>query len=128
MDWLASERIEVDDDPGAFTKLATDSGWGDDLPLIPPREGLVRDYVAASGRFPDELIAELPPRGGRCTVEKVAINAVMAGCKPEYFPVVLAGVEALCEVTNGLAKLPKRFAETLPPMRGDEHELPIERE
>jgi hypothetical protein len=46
---------------------------------------------------PDESIGLLDPQLGRATVEKIAINAVMAGCKPEYFPVVLAGIEALCD-------------------------------
>jgi hypothetical protein len=53
--------------------------------------------VAASGRSRDELVAEMPPRFGRATVEKVAVNAVMAGCRPEYLPVVLAAVEAVCD-------------------------------
>src|SRR4051795_2220255 len=79
IDWLVSERIEVDDDPVAFQKLATDAGWGDGLPLVPPTEARVRELVAASGRFPDEVIADVPPRNGRATVEKVAVNAVMAG-------------------------------------------------
>ena len=97
IDWLASPRLEVDDDPVAFTKFATDAGWGDGLPLIPPRDDLVRDYVAASGRFPDELIAELPPRRGRCTVEKIAVNAVMAGAPPEAMPLLVASMEAMAE-------------------------------
>jgi hypothetical protein len=95
VDWLASERIEVDDDPVAFTKLATDAGWGDGLPLIPPREALVREYVAVSGRFPDEVLGELPPRNGRATVEKVAINAVMAGAPAASMPLLCAAVEAM---------------------------------
>jgi hypothetical protein len=53
--------------------------------------------VAASGRSRDELVAEMPPNFGRATVEKIAVNAVMAGCRPEYLPVVLAAVEAVCD-------------------------------
>ena len=97
IDWLASPRIEVDDDPVAFTKFATDAGWGDGLPLIPPREDLVREYVAASGHWPDEVVAELPPRRGRCTVEKIAINAVMAGARPEALPLLIASIEAMAD-------------------------------
>ena len=97
IEWLASERIEVDDDPVAFTKFATDAGWGDGLPLIPPREDRVREYVAASGRFPDELIAELPPRRGRCTVEKIAVNAVMAGAPKESMPLLIASIDAMAD-------------------------------
>jgi hypothetical protein len=97
IDWLASERIEVDDDPAEFQKLATDSGWGDGLPLIPPTEDRVRAHMAASGRFPDELLAVLPPRNGRCTVEKLAINAVMAGAPAEAMPLLCASIEAMAE-------------------------------
>ncbi len=61
LDWLTSARLEVDDDPAACQKLATDAGWGDGLPLIPPTEERVRAQLVASGRFPDECLAELPP-------------------------------------------------------------------
>lgn len=94
INWLASGRIEVDDDPVAFAKLATDSGWGDGLPLVPPTEDRVRDHVAASGRFPDDLLGVLPPRDGRCTVEKLAINAVMAGAPAAAMPLMCAAIEA----------------------------------
>jgi hypothetical protein len=97
LDWLASERVEVDDDIAAFSKLATDAGWGDGLPLIPPTEARVREHVAASLRYPDELLASLPPRQGRATVEKVAINAVMAGAAPEAMPLLCAAVEAMAD-------------------------------
>lgn len=95
LDWLTSERVEVDDDPVAFQRLATDAGWGDGLPLIPPRESLVRGFVARSERFPDECVAVLPPRNGRATVEKIAINAVMAGAPPEAMPLLCAAIEAM---------------------------------
>jgi hypothetical protein len=96
IDWLASPVLEVDDDAVAFTKLATDAGWGDGLPLVPPTEERVRAYAAASGRFPDECLAELPPRGGRCTVEKLAINAVLAGAPA-------ASMKLLCAATQAMA-------------------------
>jgi hypothetical protein len=97
LDWLVSERIEVDDDAAAFTEFATKSGWGDGLPMIPPTEARVRDHVAASGRFPDESLGDVPPRNGRATVEKVAINAVMAGAPAAAMPLLLAAVEAMLE-------------------------------
>jgi len=97
IDWLASERIETDDDPVAFTKLATDAGWGDGLPLIPPTEERVREHIVASGRFPDECLADLPPRNGRATVEKVAINAVMAGAPANAMPLLCAAIEAMAD-------------------------------
>ena len=97
IDWLASARIETDDDPVAFTKLATDAGWGDGLPLIPPTEERVREHIVASGRFPDECLADLPPRNGRATVEKVAINAVMAGAPANAMPLLCAAVDAMAD-------------------------------
>ena len=72
-------------------------GVTDGLPVVPPTAGRVAAAVAASGRARDELIALVAPRLGRATVEKIAINAVMAGCRPEYLPAVIAGVEAICD-------------------------------
>src|SRR2546427_4692511 len=72
-------------------------GVTDGLPVVPPTRGRVERAIAASGRGPDELIGLVPPNYGRATVEKIAVNAVMAGCRPEYLPVVLAAVEAVCD-------------------------------
>jgi hypothetical protein len=72
-------------------------GVTDGLPVIPPTRERVERMRAASGRAATELVAEVPPNYGRGTVEKIAVNAVMAGCRPEYFPVVLAVVEAACD-------------------------------
>jgi len=72
-------------------------GVTDGLPVVPPTRERVARAVAAAGRAADELIALVPPNNGRATVERIAVNAVMAGCRPEYLPVVLAGVEALCD-------------------------------
>jgi hypothetical protein len=69
----------------------------DGLPAVPPTTARVAAAVAASGRARDELVAEMPPSFGRATVEKIAVNAVMAGCRPEYLPVVLAAIEAVCD-------------------------------
>src|SRR2546430_10511149 len=70
-------------------------GVTDGLPVVPPTRERVERAVAASGRAGDELVALVPPNYGRATVEKIAVNAVMAGCRPEYLPVVLAAVEAV---------------------------------
>jgi hypothetical protein len=74
-----------------------DKGVTDGLPVIPPSRARVERMLAASPRARDELVGEVAPNYGRATVEKIAINAVMAGCRPEYFPVVLAAVEAACD-------------------------------
>lgn len=69
-------------------------GWSDGLPVVPPTALRVLRMLRASPRPADEIIGKIPPDNAPCTVEKVAINAVLAGCKPEYFPVVLASVSA----------------------------------
>src|SRR5256886_9210920 len=74
-----------------------DRGVTDGLPVVPPTRRLVERAVASSGRDAGELIALVPPNYGRATVEKIAINAVMAGCRPEYLPVVLAAIDAICD-------------------------------
>ncbi len=74
-------------------------GWSDGLPLVPPTEARVLAMLEGTTRAPDEVVAAIPPDLAECSVEKVAINAVMAGCKPEYLPVVLAAVEAACTDT-----------------------------
>jgi hypothetical protein len=71
-------------------------GVTDGLPVVPPTRERVATMVAGSGREAGELIAFVPPNFGRASVEKIAINAVMAGCGPEHLPVVLAGVRAMC--------------------------------
>src|SRR6266568_8316326 len=72
-------------------------GVTDGLPVVPPTRRLVERAVAASGRDGSELVAEVPPNYGRATVEKIAVNAVMAGCRPEYLSVVIAAVDAICD-------------------------------
>jgi len=85
------------DDLSDVIELLFASGWTDGLPVVPPTPRNVERMLAHTKRPPDELIGRIPPRGGRATVEKIAINAVMAGCKPEYFPVVVAAVAALLD-------------------------------
>ena len=79
-----------------------DRDWSDGLPVVPPTAARVMNMLAATTRRPDEVLSDMPPLLAPCTVEKVAINAVMAGCKPEYLPVVLAAVEAVLDPLFGL--------------------------
>jgi hypothetical protein len=71
-------------------------GWTDGLPVVPPTPERVLRMLAGTSRAADDVVGIVPPNNVACTVQKVAINAVMAGCKPEYMPVVLAAVEAAC--------------------------------
>ena len=70
-------------------------GWTDGLPVVPASRALVDDMLGAAALRPDAVIAEMPSRKVSVTAEKVAINAVMAGCRPEYLPVVIAAVKGL---------------------------------
>ncbi|HZP28959.1 MAG TPA: thioredoxin family protein, partial [Acidimicrobiia bacterium] len=74
-------------------------GWSDGLPLVPPTPERVARMLTGTTRAPGEIVAVVPPDLVECTVEKVAVNAVMAGCRPEYLPVVLAAVEGACTDT-----------------------------
>lgn len=94
---LQSERIEVDDDLWAVNALFEQNGWTDGLPIIPPTEERVSRMIEGSKRNPEDVIGVVPPRWAPATVEKIAINAVMAGCLPEYMPVLIAAVEALTD-------------------------------
>jgi hypothetical protein len=78
------------------------NGWTDGLPIVPPTEALVLRFLAAASRAPDDVVGVEPVRRRRITAEKVAIAAVMAGCLPEYMPVVMALVKAVCEPEYGL--------------------------
>jgi hypothetical protein len=72
-------------------------GVTDGLPVVPPSPERVDAFVKAAGRDGADVVGLVPPNYGAATVEKVAINAVMAGCRPDYMPVVVAAVEAVCD-------------------------------
>jgi hypothetical protein len=72
-------------------------GWTDGLPVVPPTLGRVEAMCACAARSPEEALGEVEPLRGVATLEKIAANAVMAGCRPEHFPVVLAAVEAVLD-------------------------------
>jgi hypothetical protein len=92
---LRSRRIEIADLEDEMEALY-DRGWTDGLPVVPPTEARVLRMLEGTSRPPDEVVAVVPPDLVPVTVEKVAVNAVMAGCRPEYLPVVLTAVEAAC--------------------------------
>jgi hypothetical protein len=93
---LKSRPIEVDEwvDP---SEACFERGWTDGLPVVPPTDERILRMLSGTKRRPEEVVGLMPPDLAECTVEKVAINAVMAGCKPEYMPVVLASLEAALE-------------------------------
>ncbi|WP_156046515.1 hypothetical protein [Rhodococcus wratislaviensis] len=70
------------------------AGWTDGLPVIPPTARRVAEFVERAGRGADEVVAEVAPLGGAATTEKIAANAIMAGCTPDYMPVLIAALQA----------------------------------
>ena len=93
---LAAREIPVPDDADPI-EVAYDRGWSDGFPVTPPTDLRVARMLAGTTRKPDEIIGLVPPNLTPLTVEKAAINAVMAGCRPEYLPVVIGAIEAALE-------------------------------
>jgi hypothetical protein len=93
-------RVSGKDFLDAFEKtneLFLAKHWADGLPIVPPAPELVKAMLAGSTRSPQEVIGQVAPKNGTATIEKIAINAVMAGARPEYFPVILAAMEGFTD-------------------------------
>lgn len=92
-DVIQSRRVklgsEEDDLEACFER-----GWSDGLPVVPPTELRVARMLEGTHRPASEIIGQVPPDYAECNVEKIAVNAVLAGCKPEYLPAVITAVEA----------------------------------
>ncbi len=93
---LSSRRHAVHDDTDLI-EFCFQQGWTDGLPVVPPTEARVAAMLEAAGLDPGEEVARIEHRAVSVTAEKLAINAVMAGCRPEYLPVVRAAVEAMAD-------------------------------
>jgi hypothetical protein len=94
---LTSREVEIPSeiDP---VEACFDRGWTDGLPVVPPTRERVLEMLAGTSRAATDVICNVPPNLVPCTVEKAAINAVLAGCRPEYFPVVIAAIETAMNV------------------------------
>ena len=92
---IRARRIEIasSDDIDEFM---FDQGFSDGLPVVAPTPERVLRMLSGTERGPQDVVAIVPPSLAPVTVEKIAINAVMAGCRPEYLPVVIAAIEAVC--------------------------------
>src|SRR5262245_50957289 len=90
---------EIDEaaDPAALIEAYYDAGWTDGLPVVPPSDASIAATLAAAGLQGHEILGEIPGRNTEVIAEKAAINTVMAGCRPEYMPVVVAAVRSLCD-------------------------------
>ena len=89
-----AQSLQIDDYEKAV-EIFYDRGWTDGLPFVLPTRKLVEAMISASGRDANESLGAVPPKNGEATIEKLAVNSVMGGCKPEHFPVVLAAFEAM---------------------------------
>jgi hypothetical protein len=89
--------LECEDDFEAVNALVRDRGWSDGLPVVPPTATRVERMLAYCDRPWDEPVAKVAPRYGEATPLRLAANAVMAGCRPEYFPLLVLAIEAMCE-------------------------------
>jgi hypothetical protein len=87
-----------------FNELYLENHWGDGLPLIPPTEEAVTEMLTGTNRSPDEVVGLVPFRKGAASIKKIASNAVMAGAKPEYLPVIIAAMEG---ITDKLYSIPE---------------------
>ena len=94
---LSSSRVQVEDSIEAVSEYLLSKQLSDGLPVVPPTEARVRAFVEYTRKDPKQKIAVVAPLNGEATVEKIAVNAVMAGCKKEYMPVLLAAVSAMAE-------------------------------
>jgi hypothetical protein len=98
---LVSERVTAEDYDAAI-EMFYERRWTDGLPVVLPTRRRVEALIAHVKRDPGESLGAIPPKGGEATIEKLAINAVMGGCRPEDFPVVVAAIEAMLDPTHNL--------------------------
>lgn len=93
----AAATFEALDDLDAINKLYRERRWSDGLPIVPPTQERVTRMLAGTKRNAGDAVAVLPPGFGEATVERIAINAVMAGCEPAYLPVLIAATDAVAQ-------------------------------
>jgi hypothetical protein len=94
---------EVPADPGLMFQYFINRGWSDGLPVLPPTQAAIDAMIAGSGLNKDDILGVIPPVNGIATVERVAANAVMAGCLPDYFPLVLTALQGVLHPRFNLA-------------------------
>jgi hypothetical protein len=97
--------VDTPADPLAMVRSFAERGWGDGLPIVPATEERVTAMLSYSDRDPLEVLGVMSPRQGEVTRHALAVNAVMAGCEPSYFPVVVAAIEAILDPRFNIASL-----------------------
>jgi hypothetical protein len=117
--WVPEPTVEINEaeKPLKFTgedyeaarddmdKYFLNQGWGDGLPVIPPTAQAVAKMLAGTELPAEHSVGVVEPGGGRATIEKIAVNAVMAGCLPQYMPVLIAAVEAITDPAFNLREV-----------------------
>ena len=93
--------IEAPDDLDAINKLYRERRWSDGLPIVPPTKEAIEEFLRFTERSPDEVLGVLLPDRRAATVWSVAVNGVMAGCRPEYMPILVATIEAISKPSRG---------------------------
>ena len=94
---LDSRSQTVSDEFHTIQNVCWENGWTDGLPVVPPTESAVRKMLSSVPDDPSTVLGRMDPSNAQVTLEKLAINSVMAGCLPEYFPVVIASVKAILD-------------------------------
>ena len=97
---IVAKSVEVEDSYRnilAYFEHCYEQGWTDGLPVYPPTDDALNAMLRFTDRGRYEVVAEIQPRNGAATVEKIAINAIMTGCRPEYLPVFISAVEAIVQ-------------------------------
>jgi hypothetical protein len=89
--------VEVPADPALMFQYFINRGWSDGLPVLPPTEASINEMIVRAGLEKQEVLGIIPPLNGIATAEKIAANAVMAGCLPEYFPVLTAAIKGVLQ-------------------------------
>ena len=86
----------------ALNKFFYDNEWSDGLPIVPPTHEAVSEFLQFTDRDPNEVLGVILPDSRAATIWSIAVNGVMAGCKPEYMPVLIAAVEGMCDPKYGV--------------------------
>jgi hypothetical protein len=94
-------RIIFSGDAAEINRFFYRRGWSDGLPLIPPTEAALAEMLQGTDLPPDHVVGKLEPRFGKASIEKIAINAVMAGALPTHLPVIIAAVKGMADKTSG---------------------------
>ena len=100
-----AQRVTAPADPAELQTWYAERRWSEGFPILAPTPEAVAKMVAGAGRPGTDFVGVVPPRGGVATVEQIAVNAVMAGCRPQHMPVLITAIEAMLEPQFNLAAL-----------------------